>query len=60
MAETLLAYAQGHRPDVDERPTMDWMNQAFEADGFTLRSLWRRIVLSKAFREAGPVEEVSP
>jgi hypothetical protein len=60
LAETLLAYAQGHRPDVDERATMDWMNQAFEADGYSLRALWRRIVMSKAFREAGPVEEVSP
>lgn len=53
MTETLYAYAAGHRAGDTEEAVVDWLNGRFAADGYSMRSMLRRVALSDAFRKLG-------
>ena len=56
LAETVFAYANGHRPGDGEAAWVEWLAARFDADGRSLRSLLRHIALSPSFRRAAEVE----
>lgn len=56
LAETVFAYANGHRPGDGEAAWVEWLAARFDADDRSLRSLLRHIALSPSFRRAAEVE----
>ena len=51
--------ATGGPPEIEARPTLNYFNEEFAAQGYQLRNLLRTIVLSKAFSliQNSPSEE---
>lgn len=50
----LYAYAVGRRPAESEEPWVDYLVQSFERDGYTFKSLLRRVALSDNFYRVAP------
>ncbi|MFN8096645.1 MAG: DUF1588 domain-containing protein [Vicinamibacteria bacterium] len=55
MAESVYAYAAGHRPADGEEVLVDWLDRRFSEQQHSMRSLLREIALSDAFRHVGEV-----
>ena len=50
MADTVFAYANGHRPGLGEQDWVEWANVRFAEEHYSMLSLLREIALSRAFR----------
>lgn len=49
LVQRVYSYATGGPPEIEARPTLNYFNEEFAAQGYQLRDLLRTIVLSKAF-----------
>ena len=59
LVQRVYSYATGGPPEIKARPTLNYFNEEFAAQGYQLRDLLRTIVLSKAFAliQNSPSEE---
>jgi hypothetical protein len=48
LVQRLYSAAVGRTPSRDEKPTMDYLNQVFQADGYRVPDIMRAIALSKS------------
>jgi Protein of unknown function (DUF1588)/Protein of unknown function (DUF1585) len=48
LVQRLYSTATGRTPSHDEKPTLDYLNQVFQADGYRVPDLMRTIALSKS------------
>jgi hypothetical protein len=55
MADTLYAYAVGHRPGPDEQATLGWLHDGLVAEQHSTLGMLRRLAVSRAFRTVGEV-----
>ncbi len=53
LAERMTSYAVGHLPTEGEEPLLEWLAKDFEGNGYSVRSLMRRIAVSDAFAKGG-------
>jgi len=57
MADTVYAYASGHRPELGETDYAHWLHKRFRDENYSMMALLREVATSETFRTA---PEVSP
>jgi len=57
MADTVYAYAAGHRPELGELDYAHWLHLRFREEGYSMKALLRAVATSETFRTA---TEVTP
>jgi hypothetical protein len=57
LVQRLYSAAVGRVPSHDEKPTLDYLNQVFQADGYRVPDLMRAIALSKSFYAASKPDD---
>jgi len=55
MTDTVFAYATGHRAALSEQDSVDWLDARFGEEGYSMQSLLRILVTSKAFTTPGEI-----
>src|SRR6202012_2236926 len=59
LVQRLYSTAVGHAPSHDEKPTLDYLNQVFQADGYRVPDIMRAIALSKSFGAVSKPEDAT-
>ena len=60
LVQRMYSTATGRTPSHDEKPTLDYLNQVFQADGYRVPDLMRTIALSKSFTAASKPDDAAP